>query len=97
MSSMASNYDTTRLTQGGSTALSSVLSSMIAVLFISKSANGAVLWFATIVLLYGLMMFASSYVEEEQHFWYWATTAWLVYLSRARFVFHLVSCGPESS
>lgn len=33
-----------------------------------------------ISLLYGIMMFASSYVEEEQHFWYWATTAWLMLL-----------------
>lgn len=32
-----------------------------------------------IVLSYGVMMFASSYVEEEQHFWYWSTTAWLAF------------------
>lgn len=32
---------------------------------------------AGITALYGIMMFASSYVEEEQHFWYWVTSAWL--------------------
>jgi ethanolaminephosphotransferase len=26
------------------------------------------------------MMFASSYVEEEQHFWYWITAGWVAYL-----------------
>lgn len=26
-------------------------------------------------------MFASSYVEEEQHFWYWAATGWLALLA----------------
>ena len=28
-------------------------------------------------LLHGILMFASSYVEEEQQFWYWMTSAWL--------------------
>lgn len=28
-------------------------------------------------LLQGILMFASSYVEEEQQFWYWMTSAWL--------------------
>ena len=30
--------------------------------------------------LHGVMMFASSYVEEEQQFWYWMTSAWLFYI-----------------
>ena len=36
--------------------------------------------FATVSLLYGVMMFASSYIEEEQHFWYWLTPAWITVL-----------------
>lgn len=31
------------------------------------------------------MMFASSYVEEEQHFWYWTTSAWILCLYFTRF------------
>ena len=37
--------------------------------------------FIAITLAYGGMMFASSYVEEEQHFWYWASTGWLALFS----------------
>lgn len=40
--------------------------------------------FSAVTILYGLMMFATSYVEEEQHFWYWMTGGWLtnLYISR---------------
>lgn len=33
-----------------------------------------------VVSMYGTMMFASSYVEEEHHFWYWASSGWLTLL-----------------
>ena len=29
-------------------------------------------------------MFATSYVEEEQHFWYWTTTAWIAVIAFRR-------------
>lgn len=86
MSSMASNYDTTRLTLGAAVALLSVVLSLTASIFSAEGTCSALACFALITILYGIMMFASSYVEEEQHFWYWMTTAWLVYLSRKRSV-----------
>ncbi|KAI5919975.1 GPI ethanolamine phosphate transferase [Camillea tinctor] len=80
MSSMASNYNMDRLMAGGATAaVASVVGiSAIASAGIDPRSLGS---FALITVLYGIMMFASSYVEEEQHFWYWSTSAWLFYLA----------------
>ena len=36
---------------------------------------------------FGTLMFASSYVEEEQQFWYWATATHFVYSFLERFIF----------
>ncbi|KAI1456758.1 alkaline phosphatase-like protein [Annulohypoxylon moriforme] len=81
MSSVASNYDMSMLAYGGlATALASILA--IYVMATSTSATTSRLApFGLITMVYGIMMFASSYVEEEQHFWYWATSAWLFYLT----------------
>lgn len=46
--------------------------------FIPITAAG--IFYALVTILYGTMMFASSYVEEEQHFWYWTTSAWFALL-----------------
>lgn len=43
-----------------------------------------VIGFSLLTALYGIMMFASSYVEEEQHIWYWATSAWLAVTTVSR-------------
>jgi len=43
-------------------------------------------WCIVIIAGYGVMMFASSYVEEEHHFWYWTCSSWVVYLALVRSV-----------
>lgn len=71
MSSMASNYDMNRLILGQSLAVVAVLATAL----LTPLATN-ILPLVAIAFLYGIMMFASSYVEEEQHFWYWMTSAW---------------------
>lgn len=36
--------------------------------------------FPLMTVAYSVMMFASSFVEEEHHFWYWAASAWFTVL-----------------
>ncbi len=80
MSSMASNYDMSRLITGQALAVLAVLCAVFGTHLISGGNMRTFLPFALVTVAYGIMMFASSYVEEEQHFWYWVTTAWLVLL-----------------
>lgn len=83
MSGMASNYDMPKLVIGQ--VLAVLATTVVAVIiFMNKSTPSA--FQSTLPLLltgvsYGGMMFASSYVEEEQHFWYWAATIWIAYLA----------------
>jgi ethanolaminephosphotransferase len=83
MSGAASNYDIPRMAAGISLAAIAFASSVLESLRRFSSKNVDVLVFLAFNVLYGVMMFASSYVEEEQHFWYWAAAGWLAYL-RAR-------------
>lgn len=83
MSSMASNYDMSKLVQGGASAVFA-LTLAIASLIMVGDARWNLLPFAAITILYGIMMFASSYVEEEHHFWYWSASAWLFYVTLSR-------------
>lgn len=80
MSSTASNYDVPKLVLGqGIAAVSLSLAIAAAWPTIAKSLKSCSPILLT-TLLYGIMMFATSYVEEEQHFWYWASTGWLALL-----------------
>lgn len=80
LSSVASSYDVPRMVVG---MLLSAVALSLAVLSspsIWPPSVGST-FFALMSLLYGIMMFASSYVEEEQHFWYWLVPAWTVLLT----------------
>ncbi|PHH62423.1 hypothetical protein CDD81_7142 [Ophiocordyceps australis] len=74
MSNMASNYDMVRLNAGQWMALAAVMMNMMVLRFQGTWQDGSWLPVLTLSVSYGAMMFASSYVEEEQHFWYWSTT-----------------------
>ncbi|KAJ8068428.1 hypothetical protein OCU04_003985 [Sclerotinia nivalis] len=81
MSGTASNYDVKKLITGQIiAALGLFMAALAAGPFIAKHLKASIPFIA-ICLTYGIMMFASSYVEEEQHFWYWTTTGWLFLLS----------------
>ncbi|KAH6841078.1 alkaline-phosphatase-like protein [Chaetomium sp. MPI-CAGE-AT-0009] len=80
LSSMASNYDTSRLFLGQAAAGAALVTAIIAAVWCAKDKLVSFVPLSGIVFAYGAMMFASSYVEEEHHFWYWATTAWFAYL-----------------
>jgi ethanolamine phosphate transferase 2 subunit G len=81
MSSMASNYDMPKLALGQGLAILAVVLSIAASFLSTTEDSGSFAPFTIITLSYGIMMFASSYVEEEQHFWYWSATAWLAFIS----------------
>jgi ethanolaminephosphotransferase len=80
MSGTASNYDILKLAQGQALALGALILATVAAgptIYVSAKTCYPII---LIGLLYGIMMFASSYVEEEQHFWYWTSTAWVALL-----------------
>ncbi|KAI9677584.1 MAG: major facilitator super transporter protein [Caeruleum heppii] len=81
MSSTASNYDLSKLATGITiSAVATVLAVIVSFpAWYRSQVDGTI--FVVVAASFGGMMFASSYVEEEQHFWYWATTGWLAYLA----------------
>ena len=89
MSSTASNYDLGRLNVGISLATISVCIVLWSAfgLFLQTTASAA--WITLMSVAYSIMMFASSYVEEEQHFWHWLVVAWLAWLFIRQWVIRL--------
>ncbi|KAF2024881.1 alkaline phosphatase-like protein [Setomelanomma holmii] len=79
MSGTASNYDVPRLFIGLAIACLVCGLSFLALPAL-RSISSAGISVAVASALFAVNMFASSYVEEEHNFWYWATSAWFLVL-----------------
>jgi ethanolaminephosphotransferase len=80
MSSTASNYKISRLYLGSLAVGIAALISLGAVYESLRTSGCSGVFLMAAVVGNGSMMFASSYVEEEQQFWYWIITGWTIYL-----------------
>lgn len=80
LSGTASNYDLDRMFLGLSLSFVALVFTAVMSYPILRQAGSPGLAFAGILLAYGAIHFASSYVEEEQQFWYWTFSGWLSYL-----------------
>lgn len=81
MSSAASSYKLSLLYAGGFVAAAAcLLSARIAFQTLPNSGSSSTFFLLAISTLHGAMMFASSFVEEEQQFWYWISTSWMIYV-----------------
>ncbi len=81
MSSTASNYDMFKLAVGQVIACVAAILALGAAIPTLTQSFLSCIPFLLITVAFGVMMFASSYVEEEQHFWYWTASGWLALLS----------------
>lgn len=79
MSTMASNYNMSYLLPGVGLALLAACLATGSVFLIHRQQRG-IISLLLVTVPYGIMMFASSFVEEEHHYWYWYTSMWLAYL-----------------
>lgn len=79
MSSMASNYNLSYLFPGVGLAFLAACLTTGSVFLVHRQQRGIVP-LLLVAVPYGIMMFASSFVEEEHHYWYWASSLWLAYL-----------------
>ena len=80
LSGTASNYDTRNLLFGIALAVSAAGVCVVALEQGPKITGLGKIVFPVLAWSYGGTMFASSYVEEEHQFWYWATAGWLAVL-----------------
>lgn len=80
MSTTASNYNILKLNLGILFTLSAVVLTFFGLRIKICNVTALGIWILTLAMFYGSLMFASSFIEEEQLFWYWMEGAWLVWL-----------------
>jgi len=80
LSGTASNYNLDKMYAGIAIAVLGVALAVTSILSAHVELDLGTLANNTISLTYGATMFASSYVEEEQQFWYWTVGGWLIAL-----------------
>src|SRR2546423_589 len=93
MSSAASNYNILGMSSGIVLCAAASIIPLTSIIGDSGQSKLAVISVSVLSLSYGCMMFASSYVEEERHYWYWVTSGWITYI----FITQLVSASLEIS
>ncbi|KAJ6264722.1 GPI ethanolamine phosphate transferase [Drechslerella dactyloides] len=77
LTSAATNYDTDSMLIAISIGAAAI--GLFSTVWLVDGVDGLALYkllFWALSLSYGGMMIASSYVEEEQQYWYWAASAW---------------------
>ena len=77
MSDISSDYDLSKLYAGITMAGMASVAAMTAT---HLTGGLHYSWSSILPLAYGLMLCASSYVEEEHQFWYWVSSAWMLWL-----------------
>ena len=80
MSSAASNYNLSHLNLGIAIATLATALAGVACRISPLRWSGCTSFFTLVSAGYAVLMFASSYVEEEQQFWYWMLSGWQFYL-----------------
>lgn len=78
LSMAASNYNLNWMSAGIVVTLLALALSVFSFAPLVEKSMLANVFFPVITLAYGIMMFASSYVEEEHHFWYWIASGWFI-------------------
>lgn len=86
MSVAASDYNINYMSLGIALSFVALLSVLPALYDVLSGYSISSLLIIIFTILYSVMMFASSFVEEEQHFWYWSLSGWISYLYFSRLV-----------